>query len=173
MPQLDSIFLVSGFSCESLDPEKLSIQDAKNITRINFESPMLIVNAFLETLLKNSPAHIIGISSVAAERARSSNTIYGASKNALESFLTGIRHGCSQKPVKVQIYKMGFLKTKMNLTPDSLIPALAPKIAAKKIIKNLSKKRGDFYLPFFWFGIIFIFKRIPWFIFKKMGRKYS
>lgn len=110
------------------------------------------------------------ISSVAGDRGRQSNYVYGAAKGMVTLFLQGLRNRLAKTNIDVVTIKPGFVDTPMTAGFDKTGPLWAkPEQIAKGIIKAMQKGKGEVYLPSFWWGIMLIIKHIPEFIFKRMS----
>ena len=108
------------------------------------------------------------ISSVAGDRGRQSNYVYGAAKGALTIFLQGLRNRLAKKGVQVLTIKPGFVDTPMTKDfPKGPLWA-QPEAIAKGIQTAIRKKKNVVYLPWFWRFIMLIILHIPEFIFKKL-----
>lgn len=110
------------------------------------------------------------ISSVAGDRGRQSNYVYGASKGMVSIFAQGLRNRLAKSNVDVVTIKPGFVDTPMTAEFDKSGPLWAkPEQVAAGIIKAMQKGKGDVYLPWFWWGIMQIIKHIPEAIFKRLS----
>jgi short-subunit dehydrogenase len=108
------------------------------------------------------------IGSVAADRIRRSNFTYGTAKLAVTGFLEGLRLRLAPAGIKVLTIKPGFVDTPM--TADFPKGALWAKPAdvAKGIVSAVEKGRDSIYLPWFWWGIMFIIRWLPGPIFRRL-----
>ena len=111
---------------------------------------------------------IIGITSVAGDRGRQSNYVYGAAKGALSLFLQGLRNRLSSSGVRVITVKPGFVDTAMTFGMPGLFLVASPEYVGNRIVGALNKSSDVIYLPWFWRYIMLIIKHIPEFIFKRM-----
>lgn len=110
------------------------------------------------------------ISSVAGDRGRQSNYVYGAAKGMVSIYLQGLRNRLASKGVHVTTIKPGFVDTPMTAEIEKGGPLWAStETVAKGIVKSIDKKRNVSYLPWFWLGIMAIIKNIPEFVFKKLS----
>lgn len=109
------------------------------------------------------------ISSVAGDRGRASNYLYGSAKAAVSAFLSGLRQRMAKHGVAVITIKPGFVDTPM--TRDFKKGALwaKPDDVAAGIVNAVDKGRAVAYLPWFWFGIMTIIRCIPEFLFKRLS----
>lgn len=109
------------------------------------------------------------ITSVAGERGRQSNYLYGAAKGAVSIFLAGLRNRFGKGAVKVIDIRPGFVDTPMTADfPKGPLWA-KPETIAKGIVAAVDRGRGRVYLPGFWRLIMLIIRNIPEFIFKRMS----
>lgn len=109
------------------------------------------------------------ISSVAGDRGRQSNYIYGTAKGALSIFLQGLRNRLYKSGVQVLTIKPGFVDTPMTKDFDKGALWVKPEVIARGIIKAVDKHRDVVYLPFFWRHIMLIIRLIPEIIFKRLS----
>lgn len=111
---------------------------------------------------------IIGISSVAGDRGRQSNYVYGAAKGALSLYLQGLRNRLFASGVRVITIKPGFVDTAMTYGLPGLFLVASPHAIGERIVAALGKSSDVVYLPWFWRYIMLIIKHIPEPIFKRM-----
>lgn len=109
------------------------------------------------------------ISSVAGDRGRQSNYVYGTAKGALSIFLQGLRNRLHKSGVQVLTIKPGFVDTPMTAAfPKGPLWATPEKVA-QDIDKAIEKKKDVLYTPGFWMLIMQIIKSVPEQIFKKLS----
>lgn len=109
------------------------------------------------------------ISSVAGDRGRQSNYVYGTAKGALTIFLQGLRNRLSKANVQVLTIKPGFVDTPMTREFKKGLLWVKPASVARSIVRAIDKRKDVIYTPFFWRYIMLIIKLIPEKIFKKMS----
>jgi short-subunit dehydrogenase len=109
------------------------------------------------------------ISSVAGERGRGSNYVYGAAKGAVSLFTQGVRNRLSKAGVNVVTIKPGFVDTPMTATLKKNPLYANPRSVGKRIHAAMIKGEDVVYVPFFWAVIMMIIRNIPERIFKKLG----
>ncbi|MBI1313983.1 SDR family oxidoreductase [bacterium] len=110
------------------------------------------------------------ITSVAGDRGRQSNYVYGAAKAGLSTFLQGLRNRLQPSGVHVLTIKPGFVATSMTeglLDPKSPLVA-SPDAVARDIDRAIRKRRNVLYTPWFWRGILLVIRSIPESIFKRL-----
>ena len=107
------------------------------------------------------------ISSVAGERGRAGNYIYGSAKAMVTTFTSGLRQRLCKSNVAVITIKPGFVDTPMTSKfKKGFLWAKAPKVA-EKIVKAIDKKKNQIYVPQFWWVIMLIVRSIPESVFIK------
>ena len=113
-------------------------------------------------------AGIIGISSVAGDRGRQSNYVYGAAKGGLSLFLQGLRNRLSHSGIHVLTAKPGFVDTPMTEDMEGLFLVATPERVAGDIIRAFERGRDVVYTPWFWRYIMLVIRLIPERVFKKL-----
>lgn len=111
---------------------------------------------------------IVVISSVAGDRGRQSNYIYGTAKAAVSTFMQGLRNRLYRSGVQVITIKPGFVDTPMTADFQKGKLWATPEQIGNGIYRAIEKKRDVVYLPWFWKFIMLIIKNIHETIFKKM-----
>jgi short-subunit dehydrogenase len=109
------------------------------------------------------------ISSVAGDRGRKSNYVYGAAKGALTIFLQGLRGRLASSGVKVVTIKPGFVDTPMTATLRKGLLFASPRSVGKGIYDAMNKGKDVVYLPWFWHPIMLVIKSVPERVFKRMS----
>ena len=109
------------------------------------------------------------ISSVAGDRGRKSNYIYGTAKGGLSIFLSGLRNRLQSSGVNVVTIKPGFVDSPMTTAFDKGFLWAQPKDIAKIIHSAMLKGKDVVYAPGFWRVIMFIIKALPEWLFKRLS----
>lgn len=140
-----------------------------NVLRTNYESPINIISEFANIYENLGYGTIVGISSVAGDRGKSSNYIYGSAKAGFTAFLSGLRNRLAKKNVHVLTVLPGTVYTKMTI--GLKLPKLFttyPNKVANDIFNAVIKKKNVIYTIRIWKLIMIIIKLIPEEIFKKL-----
>lgn len=144
--------------------------EAKRIFDTNLTSAVSILELAARNMMDMKQGSIIGISSVAGERGRMSNYMYGSAKAGFTAYLSGLRQRLSKEGIHVLSVKPGYVATKMtagmNLSP---FLTTSPESLAKAIYKAYESKKDVLYFKSIWSIIMFIIRSIPEFIFKKLN----
>lgn len=134
----------------------------------NFESPAFIAERLAEVLSRQPEGGSIAvISSVAGDRGRKSNYIYGAAKGALSTYVAGLRNRYGKSKVHILTIKPGFVSTPMTSHLKQGALFATPQKVATDIVRGLDARKDVLYTPWFWIVIMTIIKLIPEKIFKK------
>ena len=163
------LFCATGYLGEGTEEGLFDNKNTEKIIDINFAKLVPIINYFAHKFENRRSGTIIGLSSVAGDRGRQSNFIYGSAKAAFTAYLSGLRNYLFSKKVHVMTVKPGFMATKMT-EGLPLNPKLTatPKQAADCIFKAYKKKKNTIYVLPIWGIIMMIIRNIPEFIFKKL-----
>lgn len=142
--------------------------EAEQIIKINLLAVVAVVARLLPRLWAQGKGVIVGFSSVAAIRGRSTNVVYSASKRALESYFESLRHGCASYGVTVVLYSLGYIDTNLSFGRALLAPTASPRSIARRVSRRFAGLQGKRYLPRSWRLIAFIIRMLPWCIFRRM-----
>ncbi len=112
---------------------------------------------------------IAAISSVAGDRGRQSNYVYGSAKGMVTLFMQGLRNRLAKKGVAVVTIKPGFVDTPMTADIKKGLLWAQPETIAKGIVNAINKRKDVVYLPWFWYWIMLIIRHIPETIFKRLS----
>lgn len=141
---------------------------AEQELRTNFLNIVSLLTLLANQMETRKSGCIAVISSVAGDRGRQSNYIYGTAKGALTLFLQGLRNRLSRSQVHVLTLKPGFVDTPMTAHLKKGLLFVSPETIARGILKSIRKRKNEVYLPWFWFFIMGIIKNIPECIFKRL-----
>ncbi|MDQ1097129.1 MULTISPECIES: SDR family NAD(P)-dependent oxidoreductase [Chryseobacterium] len=163
------LFCAAGYLGEGSEEGLYDNRNTEKIININYSRLVPVINYFAQKFESRRSGTIIGLSSVAGDRGRQSNFIYGSAKAAFSAYLSGLRNYLFEKKVHVMTVKPGFMATKMT-EGMSLNPALTatPKQAAAHIFKAYKNRKNIAYVLPVWAIIMLIIRNIPEFIFKKL-----
>ncbi len=163
------LFCATGFLGKSSEEGLYDTKNTQQIIEVNYSKLVPVLNYFSEKMARKRTGTIIVLSSVAGERGRQSNFIYGSAKAGLTAYLSGLRNFLFDKKVHVLTVKPGFMATKMTegLPLNPLLTA-TPKEAAEGIYKAYKSRKNTIYVLPVWSIIMIVIKMIPEFIFKKL-----
>lgn len=164
---LDTVLIAHG----TLGDQKKCEQDfAATLQELNTNA--ISVMSLLTLLANRFEAQKRGtlavIGSVAGDRGRQSNYVYGTAKGAVAIFLQGLRNRLHPAGVQVLTIKPGFVDTPMTASFKKGALWATPEAVAADILAAIEKRRDVIYTPWFWFGIMTLIKLVPERIFKKL-----
>lgn len=149
------------------DDEK-NIISSSLVMKTNYEGPSLLLGEIANNFEKRGSGSIIGISSVAGDRGRGSNYIYGSAKAGFTAFLSGLRNRLHKSNVNVLTVLPGFVETKMTLRLDLPRPITAsPETVTNLICNNYKESKAIYIFP--WKIIMLLIKNLPEKIFKRLS----
>ena len=152
------------------DKAQSDFNKAKKIIDTNYTGIVSLFNVIADDLEQRKEGFMVGISSVAGDRGRKSNYIYGSAKAALSIYLSGLRNRLYESEVHVLTVKPGFVATKMTEAMDLPKKLTAqPEEVANAIYKAQQKKQNVLYTKWIWKWIMLIIKSIPEWKFKGMS----
>ncbi|MEF2147696.1 SDR family oxidoreductase [Aquilutibacter rugosus] len=109
------------------------------------------------------------ISSVAGDRGRASNYLYGSAKAAVTAYLSGLGQSIKAKGIAVLTIKPGFVDTPMTAAFKKGALWAKPDAVAKSIVRAIDRRKSVAYVPGFWWFIMTIIKSIPEFVFRRIN----
>lgn len=167
-PKPDITICVFGYMN---DNEKVfgDLSETLKTIQTNYTGAVSILNIVSGDYAGREEGTIVGISSVAGERGRQSNFIYGSAKAGFTAYLSGLRNKLFDKKVHVLTVLPGFVQTKMteHLDLPGLLTAQAEEVA-KSIDHAVRKRKNILYVKWMWRWIMLIIKWIPEPIFKRL-----
>ncbi|AHM04682.1 oxidoreductase, short-chain dehydrogenase/reductase family [Roseibacterium elongatum DSM 19469] len=148
-----------------------NINDPKagaQVMRANFEGPASILGHLANAMETRGSGTLVGISSVAGDRGRASNYVYGAAKAGFTAFLSGLRNRLAHKGVHVVTVKPGFVATAMTEGMDLPEKLTAQPVEVANAIRSaVQSQKNVIYVRPIWRLIMLVIRAIPEPIFKK------
>ena len=170
LPLLPNIAICAvGYMGDQTESER-DMKATSMVMRSNYEGPASILAVLANRFEERGSGCLVGISSVAGERGRATNYVYGSAKAGFTAFLSGLRNRLSQKNVHVVTVLPGFVATKMidgMDLPTKLIGQ--PEEVAVAVLKAVQKKHNVIYVKPIWQLIMMIIRNIPERVFKRMN----
>jgi short-subunit dehydrogenase len=166
---LDGVVLCYGYMAD----QKAAQRDfalALRTIHTNYASAVSLLEIAADYFERRGRGFICALSSVAGDRGRQSNYIYGSSKAALTAYLQGLRNRLTRAGVPVVTVKPGFVDTAMTwglVKPGSPVVA-SPERVADDIVRAVRAGTAEVYTPWFWRGIMGVIKAIPEGVFRRM-----
>jgi decaprenylphospho-beta-D-erythro-pentofuranosid-2-ulose 2-reductase len=164
---MDIVFLAHGVLGDQAEAER-SYAAAGQILHTNIDSPISLLTWLGNYCAQRHAGTLAVISSVAGERGRKSNYVYGASKAALTVFVDGLRNRIDREGVKVMTIKPGPVRTAMTQSMKGSEKFADVEKVAATLVKAIDKGVDVVYVPGIWRIIMAVIRAIPESIFKKM-----
>ena len=144
--------------------------EAEKIIQTNYTGAVSILNIIANDFEQRQSGAIIGVSSVAGDRGRGSNYMYGSAKAGFSAYLSGLRNRLAKSNVQVITVKPGFVRTKMTegLPLPGPVTAKAEQVA-RDVFKAYQGRRNEVYTLWMWRYIMLVIKLIPEAIFKRLN----
>lgn len=135
----------------------------------SFTGPARFLQMLAPEIEARGCGDIIGVGSVAGDRGRVGNYVYGAAKAGFATYLSGLRNRLNRSGGHVMTVKPGFVDTAMTWGIEGMFLVASPEGVARNLLKGLKKRRNVLYTPFFWRYIMLIIRMVPEPIFKKLS----
>jgi decaprenylphospho-beta-D-erythro-pentofuranosid-2-ulose 2-reductase len=165
---MDIAYLAHGILGDQLDAEQ-NFNTAAQIIHTNFMAPVSLLTWLANFCVQRRSGTLAVISSVAGDRGRKSNYLYGSSKAGLSAFLGGLRNRVDREGVTVLSIKPGPTKTAMTAGMPKSEKFADVDSVAESIVSAIDKRKDTLYVPFQWQPIMFIIRNIPERVFKKLN----
>ena len=170
LPELPQVAVCAVGLLGKQEESERDTEAATLVLRSNYEGPACILAVLANRFEERGNGTLVGISSVAGERGRSKNYIYGSAKAGFSSFLSGLRNRLARSGVHVVTVLPGFVATRMTEgldLPEKL--TAEPNEVADAIARAVKRKKDVIYVRPVWGLIMLIIRSIPESIFKKLN----
>jgi short-subunit dehydrogenase len=165
---LDIAYLAHGILGDQAKAEQ-DFNTAAQILYTNLMAPVSLLTWLANFCVQRHAGTLAVISSVAGDRGRKSNYLYGSSKAGLSAFLGGLRNRVDREGVTVLAIKPGPVKTSMTSGMKGSEKFADADKVAQSIVKAIDKRQDVLYVPFQWEPIMFVIRHIPERVFKKLN----
>jgi decaprenylphospho-beta-D-erythro-pentofuranosid-2-ulose 2-reductase len=165
---MDIAYLAHGILGDQTEAEH-DFNTAAQIIHTNFMAPVSLLTWLANFCVQRHAGTLAVISSVAGDRGRKSNYLYGSSKAGLSAFLGGLRNRIDREGVTVLTIKPGPTRTAMTAGMPKSDGFADVDSVAESIVSAIDKRKDTLYVPFLWQPKMFIVRNIPERIFKKLN----
>lgn len=138
------------------------------VAQANYAGPARFLHE-IAPLIEMRGGTVVGVTSVAGDRGRFSNYVYGSAKAGFATYLSGLRNRLNRAGAHVVTVKPGFVDTSMTWGVEGMFLVAAPADVAASIARAVEKKKNVIYTPGFWWLIMTIIKLVPERVFKKLS----
>lgn len=162
-----NVFVAFGLMPEQADIDA-DFDKARRTIETNFLGAVSILSRLAPVLERQKGGKVVVLGSVAGDRGRVKNYVYGSSKAGLHAYVQGLRARLSRSGVRVVTVKPGVLDTAMTWGRDGAVLAAEPARVARACLRLAAKGPEIAYLPWFWRGIMAVICAIPEPLFKRL-----
>ena len=146
------------------DPARLA-----SVIEDNFTGPARFLHRLAPMIEARGHGTVVGVGSVAGDRGRLGNYVYGAGKAAFHTYLSGLRNRLGRAGGHVVTVKPGFVDSAMTWGVEGMFLVATPARVARDIRRAVTRRRNTIYTPVFWRLIMLIIRLIPEPVFKKLS----
>lgn len=157
---LDIVLVAHGVLGDQAASQR-DAREAEAQLRTNLLGAVTILTPLASRFEAQGEGVIAAISSVAGDRGRMSNYVYGAAKAGLDAFLEGLRHRLVHAGVAVVTIKPGFVDTPMTAHLRKGPLFASPGRVARGIVRAIDRRRRVAYLPGAWRAVMFLIRNAP------------
>ena len=161
-----AVFIGSMPSQEEIDADPSLIE---GVITDSHTGPARFLTALAPLLEERESGTVVGVGSVAGDRGRIGNYVYGSAKSGFHTYLSGLRNRLGRSGVHVVTVKPGTVDTAMTWGMDKLPFLAPPEKVVSDIFKAVDKKKNVLYTPFIWWPVMTVIKMIPERVFKKLS----
>ncbi len=165
---MDIAYLAHGILGDQAEAEQ-DFNAAAQIIYTNYMAPVSLLTWLANFCVQRHAGTLAVISSVAGDRGRKSNYLYGSSKAGLSAFLAGLRNRVDREGVTVLTIKPGPTRTAMTAAMPNSEKFADVDSVAESIVSAIDKRKDVLYVPFQWQPIMFVIRHLPERIFKKLN----
>jgi short-subunit dehydrogenase len=164
-----TLVMVAGLLGDQ-DQSETNDAEAALVMHANYTGPARFVLAAVRRMRERGSGCIVGVSSVAGDRGRAANFVYGSAKAGFTAFLSGLRARLAKSHVHVITVKPGFVDTRM--TAGMKLPPLItakPDDVAQAILRAHAKHANVIYVGRIWRVIMLVIRLLPEPLFKRLS----
>jgi len=167
LPDLHMVLFAHGILGDA-EQCRQSWDMAAKVIHTNFLSIASLATLFANEFEVRGTGCMAVISSVAGDRGRQSNYVYGSSKAGLDAFFSGLRNRLHPAGVRVVTIKPGFVATPMTSHLNQGPLFAKPETVGKGVVRAMARGKSQVYLPWFWWPIMWLIRALPEFLFKRL-----
>lgn len=143
-------------------------REALELAEVNYTAPVHLGVMVAERLRAQGFGQIVALSSVAGERIRRSNFVYGSTKAGMDGFYVGLSEALRGSGVRVLVVRPGFVKSKMTADAKPAPLAVTPDEVAEQVVAAVRSRKRIVWVPALFRVVMLVLKHIPQVIFRKL-----
>lgn len=167
LPSLAQVYITVGANADN-DAGTASSAAFDALMAVNATGICHLAAAFTEAL-RGREANITVVSSVAAVRGRKRNLAYAAAKRALETYMAGLRHEVAGGPLRLQVIRAGYIRSRLSDGKQLLLTPADPVELAALMVEGRRDDFGVRYAPRAWALIALVLRLLPWPLFRRLN----
>ena len=136
--------------------------------QVNYASPVSVLERLAPVVVAQGRGFLCAVSSVAGDRGRASNYLYGSTKAALDAYLEGLRARLAREGVAVITVKPGVVDTAMTFGLPGLPPAAAPERVGRDVAGAIERRAATVYSPPVWRWIMAVIRALPGWLYRRL-----
>jgi short-subunit dehydrogenase len=168
LKRIDLIVYSAG-AMPPVGPSEYAFEKDRRMIEVNFMAGVAWLGQAATLFERMGEGHIVGITSVAADRGRVRNPAHNASKAGLDTYLEGLRNRLTRKGVRVLTVRPGFVDTAMLGNAPRTFWVIPPEQAASDIWSAIRAREQIIYTPARWRWAMWVVRNIPSFIFRRLS----
>jgi short-subunit dehydrogenase len=165
---VQGVVLCWGDMPEQLDAQR-ELALARRMIDVNYTAAVVLFECAARGLEARGEGFLCALSSVAGDRGRASNYLYGSTKAALSTFLSGLRARLAASGVAVVDVRPGFVDSSLTFGRPGVFLAASPDRVAGAILRAVRRRRSVVYTPFFWRWVMAAIRAIPEPLFQRLA----
>lgn len=165
---LDLIVYAAGVQ-PSMSEDEYNFEKDSAMVNVNLLGAMAWLGLAAARFERAAAGHIVGISSIAADRGRRLNPGYNTSKAGLDTYLEALRNRLSRYGVTVTTIKPGFVDTRLLENAPRTMWVISPEEAAQQILRAIEKRKQTVYIPKRWRFAGLVIRHMPSVIFRRLN----
>jgi len=166
--EIDAVLIAHGTLPDQAACEA-SVEQALAAIATNATSAVSLLTIAANYFEPRGRGVIAAVSSVAGDRGRQSNYVYGASKSLVSTFLQGLRNRLAARGVQVVTIKPGIVDTPMtSALPGRGLLWASPVVVGRTIVEAMEKGKDVVYVPWYWYWVMTALRHVPEMLFKRL-----
>ncbi|MDQ4049580.1 MAG: decaprenylphospho-beta-D-erythro-pentofuranosid-2-ulose 2-reductase [Actinomycetota bacterium] len=163
----DVVLLAFGVLGDQAESER-DPAAARRVVETNFTGAVSVSVPIAQRLRAQGHGTLVVLSSVAGERARKANFVYGASKAGLDAFAQGLGDSLAGSGAHVMVVRPGFVQTKMTTDMDAAPLATTPDAVAQAVVAGLRRNAHTVWVPGALRGVMAVLRHLPRGVFRRI-----
>ncbi len=165
---LDLLIYAAGIMF-GIGPQEYDTEKDLELLAVNLGGAVAWCNPAAELFLSQRRGTLVGVSSIAGERGRKGNPVYGASKAGLNHYLEALRNRLGDSGVHVCTVRPGYVATQMTAKLEKTFWMISADEAAQQILSVARRRKNVRFIPFRWLWVALALRSIPSFLFRRMS----